>query len=87
MEIRTETPSRSNTEIRPFRIEIPQAELDDLRNRLTHALAQRGPGPGWGRGVPLRYLKELAEYWRRMALLPRPRPRRGSVTTGSRARR
>jgi pimeloyl-ACP methyl ester carboxylesterase len=30
-----EAPDRSNTEIRPFRIEIPQAALDDLRDRLA----------------------------------------------------
>jgi pimeloyl-ACP methyl ester carboxylesterase len=54
-----------NSEIRPFRIDIPQAQLDDLRARLA---ATRWPdeiaGAGWSRGVPLDYLKELAEYWR-----------------------
>ncbi|WP_026877585.1 epoxide hydrolase family protein [Jiangella gansuensis] len=52
-------------EIRPFRIEIPQADLDDLRRRLA---ATRWPAQltdtGWERGVPVGYLKELAEYWR-----------------------
>ncbi|MEV4625138.1 epoxide hydrolase family protein [Micromonospora sp. NPDC049523] len=48
----------------PFRIEIPQDALDDLRRRLA---ATRWPDqvPGsWERGVPLDYLRELAEYWR-----------------------
>jgi pimeloyl-ACP methyl ester carboxylesterase len=52
-------------EIRPFRIEIPQAELDDLRERLGRARwPDELPGEGWSRGVPAGYLRELAEYWR-----------------------
>ncbi|MCO5997450.1 epoxide hydrolase family protein [Actinoallomurus rhizosphaericola] len=52
-------------EIRPFRIEVPQADLDDLRERLarTRWPAQL-PGEGWSRGVPVAYLKDLAAYWR-----------------------
>jgi pimeloyl-ACP methyl ester carboxylesterase len=61
----TEAPDRPNAEIRPFRIEIPQAELDGLRNRLAGTRwPSEVPGVGWSRGVPLDYLKELAEYWR-----------------------
>ena len=60
-----EAPNRSNTGIRPFRIEIPEAELDDLRDRLARTRwPGELPGQGWGRGVPLDYLRELAEYWR-----------------------
>ena len=52
-------------EIRPFRIEIPQADLDYLHDRLANARwPGELPGVGWARGVPLGYLKELAEYWR-----------------------
>src|SRR5262245_28886486 len=51
--------------IHPFTIDIAQADLDDLRDRLART---RWPnqlaGIGWSRGVPLSYLKELAEYWR-----------------------
>jgi pimeloyl-ACP methyl ester carboxylesterase len=51
--------------MQPFRIEIPEAELEDLRHRLE---ATRWPidppGEPWVRGVPTTYLKELAEYWR-----------------------
>ena len=51
--------------IRPFRIDIPEADLDDLRDRLARTRWPDGlPGVGWGYGVPLGYLKELAEYWR-----------------------
>lgn len=53
------------TEIRPFRIEIPQADIDDLNDRLRRARFTRQlPGQGWERGVPVAYLKELADYWR-----------------------
>jgi epoxide hydrolase len=56
---------RSNTELRPFTIEIPQAELDDLRDRLARTRwPSELPGVGWSRGVPLDYLRELADYWR-----------------------
>ena len=51
-------------EIRPFRIDIPQADLDDLRDRLgrTRWPAEL-PGSGWEAGVPVGYLKDLAAYW------------------------
>src|SRR5215208_1105947 len=52
--------------IRPFRIEIPRADLDYLHDRLTNARwSGELPGVGWTRGIPLGYLQELAEYWRR----------------------
>ena len=53
-----------STEIRRFRIDIPQADLDDLRDRLARTRWPDAlPGIGWTRGVPLDYLKELAAYW------------------------
>ena len=61
-------------EIEEFRISIPQADLDELADRLARtrwpsslpgAAWDRGvPGAGWERGVPVGYLRELAEYWR-----------------------
>jgi epoxide hydrolase len=54
----------SDTMIRPFRIDIPQADLDDLRDRLHRTRwPDELPAGGWTRGVPLDYLKELAGYW------------------------
>jgi hypothetical protein len=55
----------STTDIVPFRLEIPRAALDDLRDRLdrTRWPAQI-PGLGWSRGVEKAYLQELAGYWR-----------------------
>ncbi|GAB3755202.1 epoxide hydrolase family protein [Microlunatus parietis] len=53
------------TQLRPYRIEIPQADLDDLQSRLANARLPRSlPGDGWSRGVPTDYLRELADYWR-----------------------
>jgi epoxide hydrolase len=58
-------PSRTDAEIRLFRIDIPQPDLDDLTDRLDRTRwPSEIPGVGWDRGVPLDYLKELAEYWR-----------------------
>jgi len=55
----------ADTGIRPFRIDIPQADLDDLRDRLARTRwPDELPGVGWSRGVPLGFLKELAGYWR-----------------------
>jgi epoxide hydrolase len=55
----------SETEIKPFRIEIPQGQLDDLRDRLARTRwPSELPGSGWSPGVPVDYLRELAEYWR-----------------------
>jgi len=51
--------------VQPFRITIEQTDLDDLRDRLVRTRwPDELPGVGWSRGVPLAYLKELAEYWR-----------------------
>jgi pimeloyl-ACP methyl ester carboxylesterase len=51
-------------EIRPYRIEIPQADVDDLQDRLRRTRwGAEIPGQGWSRGVPVGYLRELAAYW------------------------
>lgn len=51
-------------DIRPFRIEIPQAGIDDLRARLAGAKwPEERPGAGWDHGMPVSYLRPLAEYW------------------------
>ncbi|MGH9117732.1 MAG: epoxide hydrolase family protein [Acidimicrobiales bacterium] len=51
--------------IHPFRVEIPQAEVDELRERLADTRwPQPLPGREWDRGVPVPYLRELAEHWR-----------------------
>lgn len=59
----------TDTALRPFRIDVPQVDVDDLRDRLArtrwpHAVPGREDRSDFGRGVPLVYLRELAEYWR-----------------------
>jgi len=52
-------------EIRPYRIEIPQADLDDLSARLERVRwSQEIPGAGWDYGVPVAAVEELVEHWR-----------------------
>ncbi|MEU8222031.1 epoxide hydrolase [Kribbella sp. NPDC048915] len=51
--------------IEPFRIDVPDSELDDLRRRLDQVRwPSELPGVGWSRGVPLGYLRDLVDYWR-----------------------
>lgn len=51
--------------MRPFKIQIPQSQLDDLRARIAATRwPDEIPGQGWSRGAPLDYVRELAEYWR-----------------------
>src|SRR5262245_44505886 len=58
-------PESNEAEFRPFRIDIPQADLDDLQARLDRTRwPDQLPDGGWDYGVPLDYVKELAEYWR-----------------------
>jgi hypothetical protein len=55
----------TDEEVRPFRIEVPEADLNDLRNRLARTRwPDELPNAGWDYGVPLGAVKELAEYWR-----------------------
>src|ERR671912_422389 len=65
-------------DIREFRIDVAQSDLDDLQERLVRTRwanelppESREVGhqtglvpPGWEYGVPLDYVKELVEYWR-----------------------
>jgi pimeloyl-ACP methyl ester carboxylesterase len=50
--------------IQPFKINIPQSTLDDLRERLART---RWPdeveGAGWDYGTNVGYLKSLVDYW------------------------
>jgi pimeloyl-ACP methyl ester carboxylesterase len=57
--------TNTDTRIRPFRIDIPQADLDDLRGRLGRTRwPDELPGVGWDYGVGLEYVKDMVEYWR-----------------------
>src|SRR5262245_51492978 len=51
--------------IRPFKIEVPEAVLADLRERLSKTRwPDQIPGTGWDYGTELAYLKQLCESWR-----------------------
>ncbi|MEV0295673.1 epoxide hydrolase family protein [Nocardia sp. NPDC050710] len=51
--------------IRPFRIEISQADLDDLQNRLARTRwADQIPGSGDTYGVSVDRVRHLVDYWR-----------------------
>jgi pimeloyl-ACP methyl ester carboxylesterase len=55
----------NNTEIRPFTIEIAQADLDDLADRLARTrLPRTAPGDDWTYGTPNGYLHEMVGQWR-----------------------
>jgi epoxide hydrolase len=51
-------------DILPFRIDIPQADIDDLHKRLRNTRwPDELPGAGWNYGIPLSYVRHLTEYW------------------------
>jgi pimeloyl-ACP methyl ester carboxylesterase len=56
--------SSGSEEIRPFRVEVPQSDIDELRRRLQ---ATRWPEKetvaDQSQGVPLKTIQELARYW------------------------
>jgi pimeloyl-ACP methyl ester carboxylesterase len=55
---------RAMPEIRPYRIDVPNAILDDLKERLART---RWPDAetvdDWSQGIPLAYTRDLAAYW------------------------
>ncbi|GAA0343315.1 epoxide hydrolase [Actinoallomurus spadix] len=51
-------------EITPFSVEVPQEDLDDLRDRLGQTRwPDELPGVGWDYGVARSYLRDLVAYW------------------------
>ena len=52
-------------DVTPFKVQVPQSALDDLKRRLA---ATRWPDKGtvgdWSQGVPLAKAQALVEYWR-----------------------
>lgn len=56
----------SHDAIHPFTVNIPQADLDDLHDRLARTrFTDPDPGTEPGRyGVPLDYVRRLVDYWR-----------------------
>jgi pimeloyl-ACP methyl ester carboxylesterase len=55
----------TSVDLQPFAIDIPSDQLADLRARLASTRwPDQLPGPDWQRGVPVSYLRTLADYWR-----------------------
>ena len=51
-------------EVAQFRIDVPESELRDLRERLRQTRwPERETVGDWAQGVPLAYMKELCAYW------------------------
>ena len=51
--------------IEPFTIDIPDADLDDLHERLARTrFPEQLPDAGWDYGTERGYLQELVAYWR-----------------------
>jgi pimeloyl-ACP methyl ester carboxylesterase len=51
-------------EIRPFRVEVHDAAIVDLRKRLVRTRwPEKEPVDDWSMGIPLSYVQELAGYW------------------------
>jgi pimeloyl-ACP methyl ester carboxylesterase len=47
-----------------FRVDVPEAELDDLRARLERTRwPEREPVDDWSQGVPLAYVQGLCDHW------------------------
>ncbi len=51
-------------DVRPFRIEVPEADLADLRARLARTRwPEAETVADWSQGIPLAYTRELCDYW------------------------
>ena len=52
------------TAIRPFRVNVPEAELTDLRRRIKATrLPEKEPVADMSQGVPLATIEKLTRYW------------------------
>ena len=50
--------------ITPFTIDIPQADLDDLADRIARTRwPEAEPVDDWSQGIPLSYVRDIVEYW------------------------
>ncbi|MEV8377050.1 epoxide hydrolase family protein [Kribbella sp. NPDC056861] len=56
--------STSAESIKPFWIDVPQADVDDLNARLANTrLPEPAPGDDWELGTPNAYLAEMVDRW------------------------
>lgn len=58
-------PGTDGVAIRPFRVDIPEADLVDLRQRLANArLPEKETVDDFSQGVPLKTIKQVLAHWR-----------------------
>jgi pimeloyl-ACP methyl ester carboxylesterase len=58
------TASPGTPDLRPYRVDIPQSDLDDLAGRLSRTrFPDELSDAGWSYGVPLGYVRELVDHW------------------------
>jgi pimeloyl-ACP methyl ester carboxylesterase len=51
-------------DLTPFRVEFPDSELEELRDRVRRARwPEKETVDDWSQGVPLGWLRELCRYW------------------------
>ena len=55
---------RNNSDIRPFHVNVPEAELTELRRRINSTRwPERETVTDESQGVPLATMRKLARYW------------------------
>ena len=85
-----------NTALRPFEVNIPEAELVELRKRINATRwPEKEPVADHSQGVPLATMQKLARYWAteydwrkveaRLQALPHFITERGSTASRARA--
>ena len=53
-------------EVTPYKVQVPQAALNDLKKRLATARwPDKEPVTDWSQGVPLAKIRALTDYWAR----------------------
>ena len=54
-----------NARPEPFALNIPDAAIADLRERLARTrFPDQAPGEPWAYGTSVEYMRGLVEYWR-----------------------
>ena len=61
---RQSEPTTGTPTVRPFRVDVPETELAELRRRVVAArLPERETVSDFSQGVPLDTVEKLARYW------------------------
>ena len=64
MNAETRTSSSDKTAVRPFRVDVPEAELADMRRRIQATrFPEKETVADFSQGVQLAFIQALARYW------------------------